>query len=90
MRAVSSVPVHPDQARVLIGAGQLAFRYLVWEGSVCQQPGDSTRLLYKELNRGDPHTFWRIRVWQDSCNIREKHSIKLKESPVEIDILDTG
>ena len=54
---VSSLPVHPGQARVLIGAGQLAFRYLEWVGSVWQQPGDSLRL-YKDLNRGDPHTLW--------------------------------
>ena len=51
---VSSVPVDPDQAGVLIGAGQLAFRYLEWVGSVWQQPGDSLRL-YKDLDRGDPH-----------------------------------
>ena len=91
---VSSVPVHPDQARVLIGAGQLAFRYLEWVGSVWQQPGDSLRL-YKELNRGDPHTLWsRHQAFgKIHATFVKKNSIKRHEgkgSPVEINILDTG
>ena len=53
-RAVSSVPVHPDQARVLIGAGQLAFRYLVWEDQSGSSRGTQT---LQRAEQGRPSYF---------------------------------